>query len=40
MPGGTLAVSIQGSPDNITAVTLSGYAIRILDGVVDLDIFA
>lgn len=39
MPGGTLAVRIQGSPDNITAVTLSGYATRILDGVVDLDIF-
>jgi diaminopimelate epimerase len=39
MPGGTLAVRIQGSPDNIAAVTLSGYATRILDGVVDLDIF-
>jgi diaminopimelate epimerase len=38
MPGGTLAVRLKGSPDNITAVTLSGYATRILDGAVDLDI--
>jgi diaminopimelate epimerase len=39
MPGGTLAVRLKGSADNITAVTLSGYATRILDGAVDLDIF-
>jgi hypothetical protein len=34
--GGTLAIRIDGSPDNIKGVTLSGYATRILDGLVDL----
>jgi diaminopimelate epimerase len=36
MPGGTLAIRIDGSPNNIKGVTLSGYATRILDGLVDL----
>jgi diaminopimelate epimerase len=40
MPGGTLAIRLKGSPDNIIGVTLSGFASRILDGTVDLDIFA
>jgi diaminopimelate epimerase len=36
MQGGTLAIRIDGTPDDIKTVTLSGYAIRILDGFVDL----
>jgi diaminopimelate epimerase len=35
MPGGTLAIRIEGTPDRIHSVTLSGFATRILDGKVD-----
>lgn len=35
MPGGTLTIRIDGTPDRIRAVTLSGFATRVLDGKVD-----
>lgn len=35
MPGGTLAIYIDGTPERISSVTLSGFATRILDGRVD-----
>jgi len=36
MPGGSLGISLRGTPDKITSVTLSGFASRILEGTVDL----
>jgi len=37
MPGGNLAVSLEGTPDKPKAVSLAGYAKRILEAVVDVD---
>jgi diaminopimelate epimerase len=39
MPGGTLAIRIDGTADKIRTVTLSGFATRILEGCVDTRIF-
>jgi diaminopimelate epimerase len=36
MPGGNLGISLRGTPDKITSVTLSGFASRIFEGTVDL----
>jgi hypothetical protein len=37
MPGGSLDLRVEGSPDDIRSITLSGFATKILDGQFNLD---